>query len=298
MELRQLKYFVTVAEELNFRRAAKRLYMQQSPLSRQIRQLENELGVELFNRSRRGTALTKAGQAFLDEARLTLAQAERARLSVQQALQGEKLSIGFSICAFDRVLPEIIQVFRQEFPDAIVTLAEMSSKAQIEALLNKQIDIGFVHAPVFHSDILTLTLLREPLVVALSSAHPLAHQEKIDLRLLANEAFILFPESVKPELYSQIMQLCEQAGFQPHVIQEATPPEVLLGFVALGIGVTLVAAGAEARYSTRVVYRPLVNLTSVVEIDVAWHKNSASHLLKDFLALIVATQNKNHSDPK
>ena len=288
MELRQLKYFVTVAEELNFRRAAERLYMEQPPLSRQIRQLEDELGAQLFHRSKRGVALTGAGEAFLDEAKLTLAQAERAMKAAQQAVaaQVQKLTIGFSICAFNRVLPEIIQTFRQQFPEVMVTLTEMSTEAQIAALLNDKIDIGFIHGPLAHPDIFTLTLLSEPLVIALPLNHPLTEREQIELRSLKNEPFVLCPQHVKPELYSQIMQLCQQAGFQPHVVQEASPPEVMLGFVQSGMGISLVAAGAQTRHTIGVVYRPLTTPTPILEIAAAWRKAVVSPVLEHFLAVV------------
>jgi DNA-binding transcriptional LysR family regulator len=291
MELRQLKYFVTVAEELNFRRAAARLFMEQPPLSRQIRQLEDELNVELFHRSTRGVTLTQAGQAFLDEARRTLVQAERAAQVAQQAGQAKKLKIGLSICAFNHVIPEIIQEYRQQSPDIIVTLTEMSTEAQIQALLNDAIDIGFVHAPISHPALLTIMLLSEPLVVALPSDHPLTHQGEIDLRSLANESFIVCPESVKPDLYAQIMQLCQQAGFSPHIVQEASPPEVLLGLVASGMGISLVAAGAETRHNVGVIYRSLTTPSPILEIAAAWRKESNSLVLSNFLMLV-----KQHSN--
>lgn len=286
MELRQLKYFVTVAEELNFRRAAERLFMEQPPLSRQIRKLENELDVELFHRSTRGVTLTPAGKAFLDEAKLTLAQAERAAKAAQKATGQNILTVGFSVCAFDRVLPEIIQVYRQQSPDTVVTLQEMSTEKQIQALLNDEIDIGFVHGPISHSALQTITLLCEPLVVALPPNHPLTIREQIDLQSLVNEPFIVFPESVKPELYAQIKQLCQQAGFSPRIVQEASPPFVLLGFVASGMGVSLVASGAQESHSTGVVYRPLSTPTPMLEIATAWRKQSSSFVLEDFLVLV------------
>jgi DNA-binding transcriptional LysR family regulator len=286
MELRQLKYFVTVAEELNFRRAAERLFMEQPPLSRQIRQLEDELQVKLFHRSQRGVTLTPAGQAFLDEARLTLAQAKRAVKVAQQSSQPQNLAIGFSICTFNQVLPELIQTYRQKCPDIAVTLTEMSTEAQIQALLNEAIDIGFIHAPISHPDLLLLTLVTEPLVVALPPDHPLVQQEHIDWRAIANEPFILFPESVKPELYAQIMQLCQQAGFSPRIVQKASPPEVMLGLVASGMGISLVAAGAESRHPVGIVYRPLSTPAPILEIAAVWRKQSISPALNDFLVLL------------
>ncbi|MBE9103198.1 LysR family transcriptional regulator [Vacuolonema iberomarrocanum] len=287
MELKQLKYFVAVAEELNFRRAAERLFMEQPPLSRQIRRLEEELQVELFHRSKqRGVTLTASGQAFLDEARLTLSQAERAAKAAQQASKSEVLAIGFSICAFNRVLPDLIQRYRQQYPDVRVTLTEMLAEAQIQAILGKTIDIGFVHGPLSHPGIVTRTLLTEPLVVALPPDHPLTRLEKIDVRSLAKEPFILFAEQLKTDLYAQIIQLCQQAGFSPRIVQEASPPEILLGLVASGMGISLVAAGAEFRHRSEVVYRPLLTSAPALEIAAAWHERSTSSSLENFLALV------------
>jgi DNA-binding transcriptional LysR family regulator len=287
MELRQLKYFVAVAEELNFRRAAEKLYMEQPPLSRQIRQLEEDLEVQLFHRSKKfGVTLTEAGRAFLEEAKLTLAQAERATKAARQAIRSEKLKIGFSICLFNQILPEIVRSFRQEFPFVEVTLVEMSSEAQIQALSNNAIHIGFVHAPIERRELSTLTLLSESLIVALPPNHPLAEREQIDLRSLANESFVMCPQTVKPDLYSQIMKLCEQAGFKPQIVQEASPPEVLLGFVASGMGISLVAAGAETRHNVEVVYRSLTTSTPIVEIVAAWRKQDNSLALNNFLTVL------------
>jgi DNA-binding transcriptional LysR family regulator len=285
MELRQLKYFVTVAEELNFRRAAERLYMEQPPLSRQIRKLEQELGVELFLRSKRSVALTEAGAAFLDEARLTLAQAERAAKAARDVMEmrSQQITIGFSICAFNRMLPEIIQGFRSSFPHIKVTLREMSTEAQIQALLNETIDIGFIHAPIEQPEIATITLLCEPLVVALPPNHPLTNQEVIELISLKNESFIVCPSHVKPELHAQMVHLCQEAGFQPNVVQEASPPEVQLALVESGMGISLVAAGAETRHKLGVVYRALAETTPILEVAVAWRKGQISPVLENFL---------------
>ncbi len=302
MELRQLKYFVTVAEELNFRRAAEKLYMEQPPLSRQIRKLEKELEVELFHRSKKfGVTLTDAGKALLNEAKLTLAQAERAAQAVQQTKLHNKLTIGFSICTFNQLLPNLVQTFHQQFPDVNVTLTEMSQTAQIQALLDRKIDIGFVHAPISHRDLQTVTIYSESLLVALPPTvtiysesllvalppnHPMVDRDQIELRSLADEPFLLCTESVKPDLYSQILQLCAQAEFQPKIVQEASPPEVLLGLVASGMGISLIVANVKTRHTAEVVYRPLTVPTPILAIAAAWHQNALSPILENFLALV------------
>jgi DNA-binding transcriptional LysR family regulator len=284
MELRQLKYFVTVAEELNFRRAAEKLYMEQPPLSRQIRKLEEELEVELFHRSKKfGVTLTDAGQALLDEARLTLAQAQRAVSAVQQAQKTSKLTIGFSLCAFDRVLPELIQKFRQQYPETQVNLTEMSKSKQIQALLNNEIDLGFCYAPIDQPELETLTILSEPLAVVLPIDHPLAEQKQIELRSLAAESFILCPQDIKPDVHAQILQLCAQAGFQPQVIREATPPEVQLRLVESGMGISLIAANSQTRHNANVVYRSLVDPVLMLKIAAVWHKKHQSPALLEFI---------------
>ncbi len=282
MELRQLKYFVAVAEELNFRRAAEKLYMQQPPLSRQIRQLETELGTELFYRTKRSVFLTKAGQAFLGEARLTLAQAQRAIKSVQPQ-NTNKLTIGFSICAFDRVLPELIQKFRQQYPETQVNLTEMSKEKQITALLNHQIDIGFCYAPIVQPELKSITILSEPLVVVLPLDHPLAKQEQIKLRSLYTESFILCPQEIKPDIRQQIEQLCIQAGFQLKTIQEASPPEVQLRLVESGMGISLIAASSQMRHNANVAYCSLVEPVPVLKIATVWHQKQQSLALSAFL---------------
>lgn len=283
MELRQLKYFVAVAEELNFRRAAEKLYMQQPPLSRQIRQLETELGVELFHRTKRSVSLTKAGQAFLDEARLTLAQAQRAINAVQQAQTTDKLTIGFSICAFDRIIPKLIHQFCQQYPETEVNLTEMSKSNQIQALLEHRIDLGFCYAPITQTELKTVTILSEPLAVVLPLNHPLAQREQIELRLLHSESFILCPQDIKPDVRQQIIQLCTHAGFQPQIVREISPPEVQLRLVESGMGISLMAASSQMRHYAEVVYRRLVEPVPVLKIAAVWHEDRKSLALSNFI---------------
>lgn len=180
----------------------------------------------------------------------------------------------------------MVQSYRQQHPEIEVTLTELSSEAQVRALVDGTIDVGFIHASVLHPELLTHTVVKEPLVVALPPGHALSQEEQIAMRSLADELFILCPKEAKPEMYEQIVQLCEQSGFVPNVVQEASPPEVLLGLVASGMGVALVAAGAEFRHQANVVYRPLSTNAPVLEVAAVWKQETHSLVLDDFIALV------------
>jgi DNA-binding transcriptional LysR family regulator len=194
--------------------------------------------------------------------------------------------IGFSICVFNRLLSNLIQTFREIAPTVSISLTEASTTAQVEAIATKDIDVGFVHLPLDHPDLCFETVLTEQLVVVLPQGHSLAALPTIPLHLLANEPFVLCPEQVKPDFYHQIMRLCEQAGFQPQVAQEATPPEVVVSFVEAGAGVSLVASGAQMRHSAGVVYRAIAESTPPIEVAVAWHKQNHSPPLSQFLTVV------------
>src|SRR5215813_4414901 len=197
MELRHLRYLVAVAEELHFGRAAIRLHIAQPPLSQQIRQLEEELGVRLFDRSRRRVQLTDAGRLVVQEARRTLAQAGRVAEAARHAAQGSAglLRVGFSSSAPYTTLPAILRGFRSQFPDVVLNLFERSTEEQLELLADDAIDIGFVRRPVENprESLIIKTILREPLVLALPHDHRLGGQHAVHPRSLALEPFILFP---------------------------------------------------------------------------------------------------------
>lgn len=283
MELRQLEYFVAVAEELNFRRAAEKLYIQQPPLSRQIQQLETELGIKLLHRTKREVSLTEVGKTFLDEARLTLAQAQRA---IDSVTTQSRLTVGFSICAFNRVLPKLIQEYRQQYSKIQVDLTEMSKEQQIKALLNHQIDLGFCYAPINQPELTHRIISSEALAVVLPLDHPLAEREQIELKSLQKESFILCPKEFKPDVRQQIEQLCMSAGFQLKVIREVSPPEVQLRLVESGMGISLLAASSQTRHNAAVIYRPLVDPVPTLKIATVWHRNHQSQALSEFIKAI------------
>ncbi|MHB2019171.1 MAG: LysR family transcriptional regulator [Candidatus Xenobia bacterium] len=286
LQLRHLRYFVTVAEELHFGRAAERLHIAQPPLSQQIRQLEDYLGVRLFERTRRKVELTDAGRIFLDEARRTLSQAQQAVQSAQQAGRGQvgRLEIGFAPSAPFNILPSILKTYRERFSKVTLVLHEMTTTEQVEGLRHGTIDVGFVRLPVEDDSLATEVALREPLVAALPEAHRLAPRSRIQLKQLAAEPFLMFPRQVGPGLYDQILGLCFQAGFSPKVTQEASQMPTIIGLVGAGFGVALVPASVQNIHGSGVVFRPLQN-SSVVELGIATRREEASAVLRSFLQI-------------
>ncbi len=287
MELRHLHYFVAVAEELHFGRAAERLHIAQPPLSQQIRSLEEELGVQLFYRTKRHVELTEVGQVFLQEARQTLAKAEQAVIAAQRAGRGElgRLVVGFVGSAVYEILPVTLRNFHERFPDVELHLRELTTAQQVRALRDGRIQIGFVRTLVHDDTLQTETLFKEPLLVALPEKHLLPGQSKVPVEALAHEHFILAPRHLGTGLYDQIISLCKQAGFSPNVTQEAIQMQTILGLVAAGLGVSLIPASARHLRERGVVYRELQISTVQVEMALAWRKEDISPALQAFISV-------------
>ncbi len=298
MELRHLSYFIAVAEELHFGRAAARLHLAQPPLSRQIRQLEAELGVPLFERDKRHVRLTDAGAVLLGEARAVLAHAEQAAHAARRAARGEvgTLAVGFIGAASYSVLPGIVQAFRARFPGVELVLQEMTTAEQLQALRGGQIRAGLVRPPVADAALAAETVLREPLVVALPAVHPLAAQRRVAIAALAGEPWVLFPRRLAADLYDQILGLCERAGFRPRLAQEAMQMQTVARLVGAGIGVSLVPRSVQTLHSAGVAYRPLRDATAAVEMAVAWRRDDSSPLLRQFLAVARAAADANGAE--
>lgn len=285
MELRHLRYFVTVAEELHFGRAAQRLQMAQPPLSQQIRQLEAELDVQLLYRTKRTVRLTDAGQVFLREARHLLLQADQAIAIAQRADRGEvgRLILGFVGSATDSILPVILKAFRQRFPHVQLILHEMTTAEQVEALHNNRIQLGFLRPPLNDEDLILETVLQESLMVALPEAHPLATQTQVSLVSLAEQPFVLSPRHLGAGFYDQIYRLCQQAGFTPQVAQEAIQMSTIVSLVAAELGVALVPASLQNWQRVGVVYRPLADSTPQIELAISWRQTDTSPVLHQFI---------------
>jgi len=288
MELRHLRYFVMVAEELHFGRAAEKLHISQPPLSMQIRSLEEELGVTLLHRTQRHVSLTQAGHAFLQEARQILARLEQAVLMTRRAGRGEigELAVGFISVADYNVLPVVLREFRQRFPLVNLTLRESTSDAQIRDLLGGRIDVGFVLPPIDEPALQSACIVREPLVAALPERHPLARRTgKLALAKLKDAPFILFPRPMAPGLYDDVVSFCRAAGFSPRVEQEAVQMQTIVSLVSAELGVALIPASLTNLRRTGVTYKALREPSPLTEIHLAWRRGDDLPALRVFVDL-------------
>ena len=285
MELRHLRYFVAVAEELHFGKAATRLFIVQPSLSQQIRQLEDELGVPLLRRTKRSVELTDAGKVFLQEARNVLTQAQKAQRAAQRAYKGEigRLVIGYISSSTYDLLPMMLSAYRVRFPDIDVALRELTTQEQIRALEDETIQVGLLRLPISDLTLHIEVMRREPIVCVLPEGHPLALHERIAVSLLVNEPFVLQSRQRGGGYYAQLMNLCLTAGFSPNVIQEVTEMHTIVSLVAAGMGVSLVPLSIKNIRSQGVVYRELEGSTPITEMAIAWRRNSHSTIVQNFL---------------
>jgi DNA-binding transcriptional LysR family regulator len=283
MELRHVRYFLAVADELHFGRAAARVHVAQPALSRQIRALEAEMGLTLFVRDRRRVALTSAGTAFLDQAKSLLEHVDRAVEAARRAARGELglLRIGYVPAVAGTGLPEIVRSFRKRFPGVEVRLQEMNPAMQIEAVLGNRVDVGFVRGPTHESAVAVQTVFEEPFVAALPDGHPLGCHKRIGLAMLAGEPFVLQARSRGPGSHDQILAICRGAGFSPRVVQEGSQTDVV-SLVASGAGVAIVPTSLRAIRRAGVVYRPLIE-RPMTQLDMIWLKNTGLPVLLGFL---------------
>jgi DNA-binding transcriptional LysR family regulator len=289
MNFRRLQYFVAVAEELSFRRAAARLQMSQPPLSSQIKQLEKELGVKVFSRTGRGIQLTEAGQFLLEEARRLLVQAEQTAEMTRRIGHGKvgRLTLGFLPSAAHSVLPPLLREFRVRFPMVNLHLREMDPDQQARSLHDKQIDVGLLYLPLDDDSLSIRSVLLEALIVALPEQHPLAAEPQVPMHALSNEPFVLPPQHQVPGCYGRIIEACHQAGFSPKVVQkDVWLMQTIVGLVAGGIGVALVPASLRNLSRTGVVYREVRDPLPPVELAVAWRRDEKNPIVHSFLEVV------------
>lgn len=294
MDFRRLRYFVAVAEERNFSRAAERLHIAQPGLSKQIKDLESDIGVRLFERSNRGVQLTEAGRLLLEETQQMYAQMEGALRMVRRVGHGEvgRLTLGFVPSAFNEILPPFLRAFQEAFADVELLLREMNPDQLLQNLRSEKIDAAFVYLPVGDDDLNCRSVSREPLVIALPETHPLAMVEsKIDARRLADEPFVLPARYQTPGLRGTVMEVCRQAGFVPKAVQreEWLMQTTIVGLVASNVGIALVPASLERNLRrTGVVYKNMRGTPPKVEMGVVWRRSDDSPVLQSFLGIVDA----------
>jgi DNA-binding transcriptional LysR family regulator len=265
MRLDQLRYFVAVAEELSFRRAAARLHVSQPPLSFQIKAIEREVGVMLLNRTTRQVSLTDAGIVLLQRAKRVLALVDETTEEIKAIAAGGAgtLRVGFTIStSFNAFFYHSIYSYRRAFSNVKVTFSEMLSGEQIEALAQDRIDIGFLRWPYSPPAGFTMVRLAETeLVLAVHHSHPVASLRRVPLVMVKDEPFISYPASLSANIgvYQAIFRLCERAGFVPRIIQEALEPSLIIGLVAAGLGVAIVPSSLRCIQIPGVLFKPIAD---------------------------------------
>jgi len=292
IELRQLRYFVTVAEEMHFGRAAIKLHMTQPPLSQTIQSLESMLGVQLFRRTSRSVALTPAGIALLPEAQRILQQTAALPDLMRRATSGAsgRLSLAFVSTADYSVLPPFLREFRESYPGVEIDLREATTDVQLDDLMQGRIDVGLLIPPIpdkAKSQLDYLPVLSEPLILAAPKGlKALRGKQSVALQALAELPLIIFPRRIAPAFHDAILACYRDAGLTPHIGQEAIQMQTIIGLVSAGMGIALVPQSVSNLKRPGVDYKPLANKTPLVETGLAWRRDNASPVLNAFLELL------------
>jgi len=287
IHLRHLRYFIAVAEELHFSRAARRLNVSQPPLSQQIRQLEEIVGSPLFERTSRRVQLTSAGLAFLDGARRSLAEVARTLAAAQRAGHGERdsLRVGFTDSAALGGLVEMLRAYRATYPEVHLDLIEGSSQAQLEALERDTVDVALVRGPVASATARTVVVRREPFHAAVPADHPLTRRRIVPLSALRHQPFVFFPRHLAPAYHDVVTAMCRQAGFSPDVRHECVEYQTMLSLVAAGLGVTVVPVSVRNLARSGVAFRPLGGTKAMAELTLLYRPAQQSNALEAFIAI-------------
>jgi len=291
MELRQLRCFVAVAEELHFGRAAKRLNLSQPPLTRTIQQLEAELGVVLLERTKRRVELGAAGRAFLAKSKRILSLSEEAVAETRRISEGLEgtLSVSFVGSAMYVLLPAVLREMHDRHPGVEINLHEMATDQQVSALLDYRTQAAFIRPGIVHPVLRSRLVLRENLAIALPRSHPLADRRSVSLRQIAQDPFILFPRQTHGSLGNRILDLCAQQGFAPRIVQEVLEMQTALGLVAGGLGVAVVPGGVRNLSWPGIVLKTMPKPVPTIDLSLAHHRDETSPILSRFLEIVSET---------
>lgn len=290
MDLRQVRAAIAVADHRHFGRAASTLGMTQPALSQTIKHLETHLGIALFDRDTRHVTITAAADQFVAETRSALSLLEAATTRAQAAGRGEAgtLAIGMVGSAMLVPIPRLLRTFRDHYPEVRVSFAELTTAGQVEQLRAGELDIGFLRPPLptpANTEFELSTVAREPVLAALPADHRLAQRQHVPLKALANEPFVRTPRHLGAGFYDQITTLCREAGFEPHVAQEAVRMDTITGLVAAGFGVSIVPGSVTRRPTPDVVFAHLSPAPNPIELALARPTRHSSPLVTNFVAL-------------
>jgi DNA-binding transcriptional LysR family regulator len=284
VELRHLRYFIAVAEELSFTRAAERLHIAQPPLSQQIRQLEASVGVKLLRRTSRRVQLTHAGGFFLEQAYQAMKSVDQAAVLAQRAERGEigRLVVGFLEYTSYTLIPPILQAFRDRFPEVDVVLRLLPNTQQVNALRSGHVDVTLLRPPIDDDGISSELIFRETFMLAMPATHAMAKKRKVSIRDFAKDPFIMYPRELGPSFYSELYGLLGTAGFLPKVALEVSQIHTAVALVGAGIGVALVPQSTQRIVWGNVVYKPLAERPPDIDVVLAWQKKLPSPLIEAF----------------
>lgn len=301
MDFRHLRFFIAVAEELHFTRAATKLRVAQPHLSQEIRKLEREIGVQLFARTKRSVALTAAGNAFLVRVRDLFDEATEAVKAAQRASRGEigRLAIGFVSAAAFAVIPAAVASFRRAYPDVELSLSEVNSDEGLQAVRNGQLDVCLLHPPHhLESTLKVEPAWWEPLVIVVPREHALAAKPRLGLKSLATEPWVLWPREIASRLYDDVISACGTAGFEPRVVQRTVRLATVVSLVASGVGVSLVPSTAARMGVMNVVFRAPAAARTAVPVSFVWRRGDVSPALAPFLSAVREVQLRSGRSPK
>lgn len=292
IELRHLRYFVAVAEELHFGRAALRLHLAQPPLSQQIRKLEEFVGYPLFTRTSRAVRLTTAGEVFLARARRTLQSVQEDLEEARSIGRGElgSLRVGLIGSCMLTAVPDLLQEYRRLYPGVSLQLHESFTSGVVHGLLKGTLDAGFLRDGGLSDGVTVKRVFSEPVVAVLPVSHPLANRKAIRAVELREEPFVLFPMEASSRAYQKWMSVCESTGFRPNVVQEAPHWLTILRLVGAGMGVTIAPSCVQQIASSNVVCRPLKGTTVRSDIELAWRADDDRPIVKAFVASVVSNR--------
>jgi DNA-binding transcriptional LysR family regulator len=291
VELRHLRYFVAVAEDLNLRRAAARLHIAPPPLSVQIRKLEEEVGTPLLSRAGRKLKLTEAGRVFLEQARKSIAEAKRGVTLARQAANGEigQLAIGYNTPAAFRVFPRLVPAFRKNWPEVQLSFRSLKVAQQLDGLRRRELDLSFIWLPIPAEEFDVHELVRESLIAAIPSGHRLASAPAVSIRDLSREPLILLSRALDPETYHQIEELFKRAGAVMNVAYQLENSLSMINFVAMGSGCSLLPEYVRDIRQDGVIYKPLRRPNMVKTLAMIKNKDTSSDLANVFYQFAMDT---------